>query len=105
MSDSIFRLLGEDKELPKCKVCGGFPCSGCSNKEIQNATKMEEKYDVNYLRSILDKEGTSYGITGYLGKIKDTECNDPKAIELWNNAYDAIKAIEKYLEENSSEDE
>lgn len=47
----------------------------------------------------LENEGIAYAILNYYGKVKST---DKKAEELWNNAYDALSNLEKYLEETLS---
>ena len=42
----------------------------------------------------IENEGIAYAILYYYGKVKST---DKKAEELWNNAYDALTNLEKYL--------
>jgi hypothetical protein len=62
--------------------------------------KTDKPYDNEYLNRVIENEGTEYGIVGYLGKLKEGDCDDPKSIELWNAAYDAIKNIEKHLDKD-----
>jgi hypothetical protein len=42
----------------------------------------------------IDNEGLAYAILTYYGKVK---CDDDKAEQLWNDAFDALTKLEDHL--------
>ena len=50
----------------------------------------------------IDNEGIAYAILTFYGKVK---CDDKKAEQLWNDAYDVLTKLEDHLEKVTGRDD
>jgi len=59
---------------------------------------MKEKFSDQDLRDLIDNEGLGYAVYGYLSADR---VEDPYTALLWSNAYVALAALDKHLNEGS----